>query len=472
MRLTTTRLWAPILVAAICLPASSAWAQQQQGSQTNPVPPTGPATPTTQGQQDKHQDPASPIATPTTITGDLAPSLSEGGSSRSTLQFGLHADEFADSNLAGSLSSPGWGATTDIGGHLDLHILRRSDDFTLSFTGGAFIYNQSQYSQYDSTYQSVSAAEVLSLRRMTLHLNDQFGYLPESPFGFGGGGLGGLFGGLTLINPNALPDQSALTLQSQRLSNLVLAEADITTGARTSWTITGSYGILHYLQSGFLQPSNYSFGVGYNRTLSAKQTIGVSYRLNLFRYNPNLSSINDQSVLVNYGYQTGGRLSFQFGGGPDFTSFTSLGSIAPASRISWSANAGFTYQYNKTSLQFSAYRFVGGGAGLYLGAETSGFQFSATHPLGRFWTVSASTGFVDSQSLSQTSATNTSYQSWFFGASASRSISRTGSLFARYNYQRELTNGNVCNGSLCLAPFQRQQISVGFSWDMHAIALQ
>jgi hypothetical protein len=470
MRLTTTRLWVPILTVAICLSASSARAQQQ-GSQTNPVPPAGSAAPP-QGQQNKTQEPASPVAaSPNPITGALAPLFGEGGESRSTLLFGVHANELADSNPIGN-SGSSWAASTDVGAHLQLHVARRSSDFSLSYTGGAYIYDQNQFSQFNSSYHAFSVAEVINFRRVTLHLNDEFAYLPESPLGFGGGGFGGLLGGFSLINPNVVPDQSALTLQSQRLSNTLVAEADITTSARSSWTITGSYGILHYIQAGFLQPSSYTFGVGYNRTLSARHTIGINYRLNLLRFNPNLSSINDHSFQVNYGYQTGGRLSFQAGAGPDFTSFQLLGSTATTSRISWSANAGVSYLYTKTAVQFSAYRSVGGGAGIFLGAETNGVQFSATRPISRFWTIYGSAGFQDDQALSQTVALSSSFQSLYFTVSASRNVSRTGSLFTRYSFQHEFASGTACNGFACIAPFTRHQISVGFSWDMRPMPLR
>jgi hypothetical protein len=456
-------------MAAICLTASSARAQQQ-GSQTNPVPPTGSATPA-QGQQNKTQEPASPVsASPNPITGALAPLLGEGGESVSTLLLGFHANELADSNPNGS-GGPSWAASTDIGAHLKLHVARRSSDLLLTYTGGAYIYNQSQFSQFDSSYHALSVAEVISFRRVTVHLNDEFDYLPESPLGFGGGGFGGLLGGFSLLNPNVVPDQSALTVQAQRLSNTLVAEADITTSARSSWTITANYGILHYLQAGFLQPSNYSFGAGYNHSLSARHTIGVNYKLNLLRFTPNLASIDDHAVLVNYGYQTGGRFSFQAGAGPDFTTFQLLGSPGTTSRVSWSANAGIAYQYSKTALQFSAYRAVGGGSGVYFGSESNGVQFSASHPLSRFWTMFASAGLQDSQSLSQTALTSSSFKTLYFTASASRNISRTASLFARYDFQHEIVNGTACSGLACVAPFTRHQISVGFSWDMRPMPL-
>jgi hypothetical protein len=477
---STKRLWALILAAAVCLPAS--WAQgqqQQQGTQSQTTGPTTPVPPVTSGQQGQDQAPVSPIAAPPeAVTGPFAPSVQGTGETRSMFQVGFHVSETVDSNPLGLSNASAWDLITDFGGHVDLQRVRSTSDLKLSYNGGGIVYDK--YSQYDGFYQGLTVSDQIEYRSWTLHLTDQFSYLPESAFGFDTGGLagvGGALGGLNFLNPNVAPDQSILTLQSQRISNSAVAQATINTSARSSWTLNGTYGILHYMQAGYLQPSNYNAGVGYNYTLSPRNTLGVSYQLNLYRFSPGISSINDHVVLFTYGHTVTGRLAFHAGAGPEFDTFGSSSGPQPASRLQWSTNAGFTYQYDRTAIQASGYRGVSGGAGVFVGAETSGAQIGASRPVGRRWLLSGNVGYSISQTLSQTSdligltGLSGSYQAWYVSASVARNIGRTNQIFVRYNLQRETTGGTVCGTGICVQPFSRHQISVGINWDMHPVAI-
>jgi hypothetical protein len=477
---STKRLWAPILAAAMCLPAG--WAQgqqQQQGTQSQTTGPTTPVPPVTSGQQGQDQAPVSPIVAPASepVTGAYAPTVEAAGETRSMFQFGLHASATADSDALGLSNGAGWDYITDFGGHLDLQRIRKTSELTLSYIGGGIVYDKQ--SEYDGFYQGLTVSDQIEFRNWTLHLTDQFSYLPESAFGFDTGGLagvGGALGGFNLLNPNVAPDQSILSLQSQRISNSAVAQASINTSARSVWTLNGDYGILHYMQAGYLQPSNYNAGVGYNYTLSRRSTIGVSYQLTLYRFNPSISSINDHVVLLTYGRSITGRLAFHAGAGPEFDTFSSPGGPQP-SRLQWSANVGLTYQYNQTAFQASGYRGTSGGAGVFVGAETSGAQIGASRPAGRRWSLAGSVGYSISQTLSQTSdlvgltGSGGSYQAWYVSASAARNIGRTNQVFVRYNLQRQTTGGTVCGTGICLEPFYRHQVSVGINWDMRPKAI-
>ena len=390
--------------------AASAKCQQQQDPQKTSNGAAIPITPASAGQgqqQDQTTLPVSPVASPTTpVTGALAPSVGVQGDTQSMLQIGFQGSEGLDTNPLGTSSSGSsqFESITSVAGHVNLHRLRETSDMSLQYVGGGIFY--STLSQYDSTFQELAFSESLGFRRWSLHVNDQLSYLPQSSFGFNSGGLFGLGGlaapplsGLTLLNPNVPPNQTILSLQTRQLSNVAAGQATINTSVRSTWTLNADYGLLHYFESGYLSPSNYDAGIGYNYMLSRRDTFGVSYKLDLIRFNSNYGSIDDHVILLTYGHHVTERLSFQAGVGPDY--YREKLYLAPqaVSNAQWSANVGVSYRYNYVALQASGYRGVSGGAGVLAGAETSGVLITVARPLTRLWVVSANCGLCNQPSV-------------------------------------------------------------------------
>jgi hypothetical protein len=467
------------LLCAFAFSAGAAECQQQDPQKTSNGS-AAPIAPDTTGQQQQGQatPPVSPVASPSTpVTGVLAPSAGAQGDTQSMLQLGFQGSEGLDTNPLG-ISSSGSSqleSVTSVGAHLSLHRQRETSDLSLQFVGGGIFYPT--LSQYNSTYQELGISESLGFRRWSLHFNDQMSYLPQSAFGFDSGGLAGLGGiagsplsGVTLLNPNVAPNQTILSLQTRQLSNIVTGQATIHSSFRSTWTLNADYGVLHYFESGYLNPSNYDVGIGYNYSLSRQDVFGVSYKLDLIRFGSGYGSIDDHIVLFTYGHHVTERLSFQAGAGPDYYREYLYTAPQATSSVQWAANVGVSYQYNRVALQASGYRGVSGGAGIFAGAETSGVALTAGRPLTRLWSASVNTGYTINQALSQSLDTTTSsYQAWFIGASAARTLSRSAKLFILYSLERQASGG--CTGAVCVNQFYSNQLSVGFNWDLHPIEL-
>jgi hypothetical protein len=465
------------LLCAFALSAGAAECQQQDPQKTSNGSAV-PIAPDTTGQQQQGQatPPVSPVASPAgPVTGVLAPSAGAQGDTQSMLQIGFQGSESLDTNPLGVSSSSSLESVTSIGSHLSLHRQRETSDLSLQYVGGGTFYNT--LSQYDSTYQELALSESLGFRRWSLHFNDQMSYLPQSAFGFDSGGLAGLGGfagsplsGVTLLNPNVPPNQTILSLQTRQLSNVVAGQATISSSFRSTWTLNADYGLLHYFEPGYLDPSNYDVGIGYNYNLSRQDVFGVSYKLDLIRFSSGYGTIDDQIVLFTYGHHVTERLSFRAGAGPDYYREYLYTAPQATSSVQWAANVGVSYQYNRVGLQASGYRGVSGGAGVFAGAETSGVALTAGRPLTRLWSASVNTGYTINQALSQSLATTTSsYQAWFIGASATRTLSRSSKLFILYNLERQASGG--CTGAVCVNQFYSNQLSVGLNWDLHPIEL-
>jgi hypothetical protein len=457
MRRITKLLWAPMIVAALCVPVAHAQAQQTPPVPTNPAPSGG------QGTQ-----PVSPIqSASTTVTGGLAPNVGDSGDTRSQITAGLTFSELFDSNFLNTAGTAGWDELSTIGGNFQLHRLGASTDLMVHYTGGGYI--DAQDSSNDSSYHQFELSETLRFRRWTLTLDDLFNYLPSASFGFGGAG-GGL--GLTLVNPLLPPSQTILTNSGSRLGNTALAQVQYEASPRSAWTFSANYGLLHFFAPGFLDNSNTSLSAGYNYSLTARDVLGFSYVFSALRFSPNIESVNSHSVQVTYGRHISSRLMVQAGAGPQILDESSIITPTPGIRTSWSANAGLTYQLAHTALIGNFSHGVSGGSGVLPGATTTVAAFSASHQIGQWTTLTGSVGYSMNNSLLQVGEPGVSYNNLYASAGFNRQLSRSFSVNANYTFSHQNTNNVTCVGPACADQFLKHQIWAGFTWNMRPIALR
>jgi hypothetical protein len=472
MKQNIKRFWAPLLLATLCLPAVRAQ-QQTPPPTTNPTSPTAPI-PAAGSQDTKQQEPASPVqvASPT-VTGAIAPSLGETGDTQSQFTGGLIFSELFDSNYQNlSGAAPGWNELTTVGGHIELHRVGASTDLLVRYVGGGYI--DPQNSSFDTSYHQLEIGETLNFRRWSLKLDDVVSYLPGSAFGFGGNGLsGGPAVGLVLVNPFELPSQSILTDQGKRLSNSALAQVQVNATPRSSWTFTGSYGLLDFTDTSDLNSTDAAFSAGYNYQLSARDTLGVSYGFNAIRFSPAIESINDNTVQVSYGHHISNRLVLQAGVGPDIYTLTPFFGPSLGAQITFAANASLIYQIGQTTLSGSFSRGLTGGAGILEGASSNLVNFTASHKFGQRTTITGSVGYAANSSLPQAAVASTNYNTVNASVGFNRQLSRSFSVNASYNLLHQTTNALACGAVVgCAGPVLRHQIWVGFSWDMHPVPLR
>ena len=405
-----------------------------------------------------------------TVTGVVKPVVGEAGDTHSQITGGVRVSELFDSNFQNLSGWNGWDELTSLSGHVELHRMRAGTDLSVRYVGGGYI--DTRNSNFDSTYHQFEATDTIQFRRWSLRLDDVFSYLPESSFGFGGDGLGGGVGtGLTYVNPFILPNQSILTNQGKRISNEAVALVQFDATPRSSWTFTGSYGLLHFTNTLNLDSSDTAFSVGYNYQMSPRDVIGFSYVFNAFRFSPAIQSINDSSIQAIYGHHITERLMFQAGAGPDIYSLTALLGPANATHFSWAANASLAYQVGHATLNGSYSHGVTAGAGVLAGSSSNVVQVGASRPFGQFTTAFVSAGYASNGSLPLTNPTTINYRTVNASVGLNRKFSRNLSVYANYNFTHQITNASACVGEGCANPFASNQIRVGFSWDMRPLPL-
>ena len=149
----------------------------------------------------------------------------------------------------------------------------------VNYSGGGTFSNDK--TQGDGYFHQLKLAQVFSWRRWPWAFIDDFGYLPQSQFGFGAGsglavpGIGGSLGPSSpVLQPNHQPSQPILTAVGSRYSNSITTQIVYHVSPRGSITLAGSYGILRFVEAGNIDSNDSIFSVGYNYALSKKDTIG------------------------------------------------------------------------------------------------------------------------------------------------------------------------------------------------------
>src|SRR5580658_5509010 len=242
------------------------------GSPQQPVPAYGP------------DNSVPPISENPPISGLDMPNLEPHAAPLSYLQAGAHVTETVSSNLANSLGGSGIGTISDALGSLELQRLWSNYDLAVDYFGGVGYYNVNGLGL--KQIEELGLNQKITWKRGEVGIRDAFSYQPEGTFGsaYGsvgttGAALGGestFFGGTGLGSLGQVP----------RIMNLSLLDVVENLTPKSSVTLTGGYGFVHFLENepgsdnSFIGNSQVSGQIGYNRLLG----------------------LHDQGALV-YGYQ-------------------------------------------------------------------------------------------------------------------------------------------------------------------------
>jgi len=477
------------LVIALVLLLSCAeisWAQQQGNlpgsTATTPSSASGQQTSQPAGEvaeaETEKARPGTAVVAPLSGAHDLSPG--SGGRARSFVVPSLQWTGFADTNSSDAPGGSRRETQSTVLGSITLQRVAKHSQLNLDYAGGGFFYsrrlesNLGTNSLTNGMVHRLGFAEVLAWQRWKLLLDDRLLYLPESPFGFGGfGGLESFSGGsggsyladAPVMNPMLEPNQTILTGRSQRLSNLVAAQAEYTPGARSSLTVTGTYGALWFLNSPLIDNRYWGLLAGYNFALSRRDVLSITYAHYLFQMGVGNQEILNRGFQLAYGRKITGRLSLELSGGPMANNIAKPlgGSVL---KSFWNTNDSLQYRFPRWSVAISFRRQMTGGSGVLLGGESRVAQFSAGRQLWRTTHFSLNLGHAYNQSLTQESTTSrrTKYEAWQGGAMLSRELGQHMSCYVNYNVQRQISNNPLCFGGSCGTLVLRHLGGVGINW--------
>jgi hypothetical protein len=317
-------------------------------------------------------------------------------------------------------------------------------------------------------------------------LADEANYLSQSPFGYGGVGglgylggisnlgLGGSLGGVTpFLDTPVVPNQTISTAWVPRLSNAAVSQLEFQFTPRSSWTISGSYGLLRFFDVGYVNSSNAGVQIGYNYQLSQISSLAVLYRFDAFHFLGRPERFDDDVAELAYARRLTDRLSFQAAAGPDIV-IVRHEPVGSGKQYFWTADTSLNYQFKKMTFSGSYYHLPTIGSGVLAGAYTDQLLGTVQRVLPRRWSVTASVGYARNRSIesvNQASAT-AAFHSWYTAVQVSHPLGSVITMFAAYEANVLGAATEACSVSGCASGSIANEFTVGFNWYLRPTVLQ
>ncbi len=422
-------------------------------------------------QEGNPTDQLQPDNTP--LTGVQAPTLGTPEIRHSYWVPGAQYAATIQSNVSGS---GGWSMTNFLIGNLSLLKAWSRSQLALNYSGGGSFSTDS--AQGNGVYQQLALVQSFQWDRWSLQILDQFSYLPQSSFGFGGGtnlgipGVGGSFGPtIPGMTNNYVPSQSIYNSLGPRYSNATALQVTYATSPRGSITMSGSYGLLNFVDPGNVNTNTTTATVGYNYLLTRENSIGTFYRFSSYHYPGQPQAFGDNSFNVAFSRRLTGRMALQVYGGPDFITFR-VPVDGQSSKIGANLGVSLTYAFTNGGLTTGYFHGLTGGSGVFTGSTVDQVNFGANRQLSRMWSGQCNFGLAhNSAVVSSTASTFPTYNSWFVGGGVSRPIGQNFNFSVAYNATIYASSQSGCTTGSCGGNQYSNYITINFQWHMRPMVL-
>jgi hypothetical protein len=481
MKRWTKFLMGSLVVASALFNASSVLPQGQQGEEA-PKPAARAYSPLIEGTGDQQTN--DNLDQTVNLHPDDRPLTGVQGFSLGTPEVrhsywvpGFQYGNFARSTAQSQPGATDWNTTSYFAANASLLEAWTHAQLTVNYSGGGYVSTDS--TQGNGYYQQLAFAQTFEWRRWQLEFLDQFAYLPQSQFGFGGTtnisipGVGGSLGAAQPgMQPNYVPNQTIFTASGSRYSDSFATQAVYALSPRGSITLVGSIGILRFSEAGNIQSNDGIFSGGYNYALTPRDTLGVQYRFSGYRYIGSPQALDDHVVQLAYGRKITGRLALQLYGGPEVTNFQ-VPLAGVSSRISGSGGVTLICASARSTATLSYIHGVSGGSGVFTGSSSDLLQGSVGRQLTREWHGSINFGYARNSALAGNAQQNAqTYDSWYAGAGLDRPLGRDATFSIGYTAYIQNSAMPVCVTGTCGASFVQHQVSVSFQWHSRPLVLR
>ena len=368
----------------------------------------------------------------------------------------------------------GWTTTNFVSTNVSLLESWNHSTLTANYSGGGY-FSTDPVQGGQGDFQQLAANYQFDGKRWQALLVDQFSYLPQSSFGFGGGIGGGLStpgvsGSLAVpvstLGASYIPGQTNLSALGPQYNNSSAAQFTYKISGRGSLTAAGVYGILRFVNPGNINSDMETGVLGYDYAVSRKDTLGLNYRFGAFRFPGQPQALDDQAVQLQYGRKVTGRMALKLAGGPDLITLRiPVGNVRRA--VSGSGSVSLTYAFAKTGgVELHYLHGVTGGSGVFQGANSDQVGAGLSKQLTRVWNGGVSFGYSRNGQIIGSSST-TNWDNWFGDATLSRQIGRQ--TFFSLGYQAQIQAGNTVPGN---ASNTVHQIYLSFQWLIRPFVLR
>jgi len=369
-----------------------------------------------------------------------------------------------------SQTASSWNADNYFIGNLSLLEAWDRGTLAINYSGGGFVSTNSQ--QGNGWYQQLALAQSYQTRRWLLQAFDQFSYIPQSSFGFGGGtnlGVPGTGGPTNTMIPglggNYTPNQSIYGVGAF-YNNTAALQANYAFTPRGSFTAATSYGILNFTQSGNHDSDTFVASLGYNYALSRNDTIGLVYRFSSYQFPGNPQAYGTNAFNIAYGRKVTGRLALSFFVGPEITNYrVPIGGSSKRTGLSTYAN--LTYAFYKGQLKASYVHGLSAGSGVLIGSNWDQVNGSFSRGLTRVWMGSINFGYAHNSPVGGTALTGyPAYGGWYAGGTLSRPIGQHLNFAVAYTANISSYSSTGCMGASCSTnpSYTYNTVTVSLQW--------
>jgi hypothetical protein len=373
----------------------------------------------------------------------------------------LQVSEFGQSGVVGRqlLSMTGFGGSLDVEQH------RGRYGLTATYHGAETIYQPSYAGLHYLPYHDGAISQELFLGRWILRFRDDFLYSREA--GFSGLFTGGPAQSSTVVNnlqPSSALTGTIETGLARQIYNTTVGEIDYGVSRQSTVTLVGFYGLAHFFDTGYIDTRDARAIVGYNYSLSVKNSLAVRYDLDDIEFIGTGSRIQTDSPQLAFGRKVTGRLALQVAAGPQAVHLEDFGSSS-GSELSWNASGALTYAWTRrTGSSLSVFRGVSAGSGVFFGAETESTTASIDHEFTRSLSGSINGGYSANKSLVSIPTFASQFNVWFAGANLNQRIGRNFSLSMSYGFEQQTSGGGTCPVSSCGLPGSFSEFGATFQW--------
>jgi hypothetical protein len=479
-KLRLIRKLALLILGAVAL-SSGARAQDTQEPETPAKPkPAARGIPSLSDPNATVEDSQAPTASwhPDTslATGLQAPTLGSPELGHSYWVPGLEYGSTIQSRPPGVAATNGWYANNYAGGDLSLLETWGRSQLGLNYSGGGYFTTDNL--QSNGEYQQLSLGENITLNRWQIQAYDLFSYLPESQFGFAGGtnlalpGVGGILGpAVPSLGSSVVPNQSIYSATGSRYSNVFAAQTTYMFSPRSSFTVSGSYGLLRFTQSGNVDNSMATGSLGYNYALGKEDSIGLLYRFTSFHYTGEAQALGNHVANFVYLKKITRRMALNLSGGPQITTFRiPVGTKSHTIGVSTGATLNYAVEHGNVSLSY--FHGLTGGSGVLLGSNSDTAMVTLSRQVTRVWGVSADFGYSRNSSVvSPTGVQRLTYNDWFVGGGVSRPFGRNVNLSVAYSARFE-SSPLICTGTVCSSSYTQNMVSISLQWHTRPFVLR
>jgi len=371
-----------------------------------------------------------------------------------------------------------WVSTSYFVGTASMNVFSSQSQFALNYSGGGSVSNSS--SLPGGSYHRLDASQSFTLGRWKIAFLDQFSYLPQSSFGFGGvsnlsaPGIGGVLGSAVPgLQTNYSPAQSLFAGTGPQFNNSAVVQTEYSLTPRASLTATASYGMLRFTQGNSIETNDEIFSLGYNYQVTKNDTLGVVYRFTNYRYLGDPQALNDHTANLAYGRKITGRLALQLFGGPEINTFRHpIGS--ETQRVSFSAGGEMNYAFARARLSVSYNHGLSGGSGLLVGSVRDDVATRLSFPITRRWRANTGLGYALNTPISGSvpGVGSQGLHSLYASGGLDYALSRTISVNVNYTFDYQDSTQPICPAGGCGSNYKEHQIWVGFQWHARPFVLR